>query len=962
MKIRPANSRGHLDVGWIESYRTFSNNSYWDPKYMNWGSVKVVNDDVQQPGNIVPSHEHRNYDILGYMVEGQLEHRDSLGNVQIASAGQIQHMWCGKSIWHTEANTGDVAARYLQIWITPKDEYRDSTPHYEIINKAAEFGDIAVELKQDMRIRAGILSEAVTSRNSYLYVVDGKCEIDGNQLCKGDGAEIVDYVTITPIDNPHILLFENVVQPPFQDADNINMLMPSDISISLTSPIPLKINVPQSASVEVQGAGNTIDGVNISLMSTPPLKINVPQRGSIEVRNAVYGTSGGGGGGSDPDAVKIYGNQTIAGNKTFTGITAGITKSMVSLSNVDNTSDVNKPVSNATQLVLDGKSSTSHTHSNVTISIAGFMSTSDKTKLDAITGTNTGDQTITLTGDVTGTGNGSFAATLKDTGPGVGTYRSVTIDVKGRVTAGTNPTTLSGYGITDAAALSGAIFTGNISATNLSGSNTGDETSSSIKTKLDITTLSGSNTGDQTITLTGDATGEGSSSINVTLADTAVVAGEYNNGTTTITPFTVDSKGRITATDTEVTITPDWSSVANTPTTLGGYNITDAVNVGETQTITGAKEFTMSPIVPRPTESNHAVNKAYADDISAGLHIHEQVHVILTIDLATATGGTVAYTNGTDGVGAKLTVTGGSTIITALNAECGEDDDLVAGENGSRIIINGEVDDKNWNGIYIITADRELTRAADFDSSVEMAGGDFVFVTHGTTHADTGWVLSEPVTTVGSSNVEFVQFSGQGSYDAGDGLHRDGTIFSVVGTAGRIVVGPSVDLATHGVSGTYQSVTTDAYGRVTSGTNPTTLTGYGITDAATSTGLSNHISDDARHLTSTQNTLIDGITVTSTKINYLSDVTSAIQSQIDGKSASGHVHFDATISVAGFMSTSDKTKLDGIASGAEVNVNADWNSISGDAQILNKPTTLAGYGITDAPDNANTIIGLSLFL
>jgi hypothetical protein len=506
-------------------------------------------------------------------------------------------------------------------------------------------------------------------------------------------------------------------------------------------------------------------------------------------------------------------------------------------------------------------------------------------------------------------------------------------------------------------------------------------------------TSSGTNTGDQTIALGGDATGEGTSLINVTLVDTTVVAGEYNNNTTSITPFTVDSKGRITATDTEVTITPDWSSVTNTPSTLGGYNITDAVNVGETQTITGAKEFTTSPIVPPPTESNHAVTKAYADDISAGLHVHEQVHVILTIDLATATGGTVAYTNGTDGVGAKLTVTGGSTIITALNAECGEDDDLAAGENGSRIIINGEVDNKNWNGIYIITADRELTRAADFDSSVEMAGGDFVFVTHGTTYADTGWVLSEPVTTVGSSNVEFVQFSGSGSYDAGDGLHRDGTIFSVVGTTGRIVVGPSVDLATHGTAGTYQSVTTDAYGRVTSGTNPTTLFGYGITDAATSTGLSNHIGDDARHLTPDQNTLIDGIVVTSTKINYLSDVTSNIQTQLDVKSPTSHIHSDATSAVAGFMSTLDKTKLDAITG---TNTGDQTIALTGDvigsgtgsfATTLKNtgpgvgtfqsvtidekgrvtagtnPTTLGGYFITDAVNisNSQTIGGEKTF-
>ena len=211
MKIRPASTRGYLNAGWIESHRTFSNNSYWDPKYMNWGCVKVINDDVQQPGNIVPNHEHCNYDILGYIVEGELEHRDNLGNVQIASAGQIQHMWCGKSIWHTEANTGDIPVRYLQIWITPKDEYHNSDAYYEIINKGEEFGNIPVELKQSIAIKAGILSKPINTSNSYLYVINGKCSIGNNELCKGDGVEIYSDVAITPIDNAHILLFENIV-------------------------------------------------------------------------------------------------------------------------------------------------------------------------------------------------------------------------------------------------------------------------------------------------------------------------------------------------------------------------------------------------------------------------------------------------------------------------------------------------------------------------------------------------------------------------------------------------------------------------------------------------------------------------------------------------------------------------------------------------------------------------------
>jgi quercetin 2,3-dioxygenase len=209
MRIRPANTRGHLQAGWIESRRTFSNNSYWDPKYMNWGNLKVINDDIQQPGNMVPNHEHRNYDILGYLVEGELEHKDSLGNTQRARPGQIQHMWCGSSIWHTEASVGTVPARYLQLWITPKQELRDSAPYYEIIEKDSNtYGPIAVNLQQDMRISAGWLRAETTLNitNAYIYVVSGKIIGKDFELKEGDGAELNSDLTANF--DAHIILFE----------------------------------------------------------------------------------------------------------------------------------------------------------------------------------------------------------------------------------------------------------------------------------------------------------------------------------------------------------------------------------------------------------------------------------------------------------------------------------------------------------------------------------------------------------------------------------------------------------------------------------------------------------------------------------------------------------------------------------------------------------------------------------
>ena len=209
MKIRPANTRGYLDVGWIKSRRTFSNNSYYDPQYKNWGSLRVINDDLQQPGNMVPNHEHRNYDILSYVVEGELEHRDSLGNTVRARPGQIQHMWCGRSIWHTEASVGTVPARYLQIWITPRVTLRDTDPYYEIIDKdPSVFGPVDIDLNQRMRIQTGWLTgtHTLNTSNAYIYVVEGTIIGNDFKLEEGDGAKL--NSDLTADFNAHIILFE----------------------------------------------------------------------------------------------------------------------------------------------------------------------------------------------------------------------------------------------------------------------------------------------------------------------------------------------------------------------------------------------------------------------------------------------------------------------------------------------------------------------------------------------------------------------------------------------------------------------------------------------------------------------------------------------------------------------------------------------------------------------------------
>ena len=169
-----------------------------------------------------------------------------------------------------------------------------------------------------------------------------------------------------------------------------------------------------------------------------------------------------------------------------------------------------------------------------------------------------------------------------------------------------------------------------------------------------------------------------------------------------------------------------------------------------------------------PTASTDAATKQYVDDVAQGLAIQAPAVAASTGTLATMSGGTVAYNNGTAGVGATLTISG--STLTAIDGVTLSTDD--------RIVIKDESTSAH-NGIYTYTSSTVLTRATDFDTPTEMAGGDFVFVQQGTLYNDTGWVMTDPVTTVGTSDVTFVQFSGAGSFTAGAGLTLTGTEFSV---------------------------------------------------------------------------------------------------------------------------------------------------------------------------------------
>ena len=241
-----------------------------------------------------------------------------------------------------------------------------------------------------------------------------------------------------------------------------------------------------------------------------------------------------------------------------------------------------------------------------------------------------------------------------------------------------------------------------------------------------------------------------------------------------------------------ITIGSDDTSLGDTITDLNGLTSVDVDNItldANTISTTNANgDLVLSPngtatvIVPSGYENRAGftdqslVPKSYVDAIAEGLHVHASVKAATTQNLATESGDTVTYNNGTSGVGATLTL---STGISTLDGYT-----LV---NGDRILIKNETNQAH-NGIYTRTSSTVFTRATDFDTVNEVASGDFLFVEEGTVNEANGFVQTETTTAIGTSNIIFEQFSGAGQVSAGDGLTKTGNTIDAVGTADKITV------------------------------------------------------------------------------------------------------------------------------------------------------------------------------
>jgi hypothetical protein len=398
--------------------------------------------------------------------------------------------------------------------------------------------------------------------------------------------------------------------------------------------------------------------------------------------------------------------------------------------------------------------------------------------------TNTGWNQFSLTGGVT-----SFSAGTTGFSPSTDTTGAVTLSgVLNVSNGGTGASTLTGY---------------------VYGNGTGVMTAS--------TTIPNAGLANSSVTYNGVPVALGASGT-ITAAspfDLTIgtgLSGTSYNGSVAVT-IAIDSTVA-TLTGSQTLTNKTISGANNTLTNIANASLTNSsITVGTTAIALGASSLTLGgltsvAVTQDPTSALQLATKQYVDAVAEGLHVHAACAAATTGTLASITGGTVTYNNGTAGVGATLTLSVALTVLDGYTLL-----------NGDRVLVKNEATQAN-NGIYTwATGGTVLTRATDFDTAAEMASGDFTFVTNGTLYANTGWVQTDPVTVVGTSPVTWVQFSGAGAYTAGTGLTLAGTQFSITNTA--------VSAGAYGSATQVGTFTVNAQGQLTLAGNTTVTPAVG---------------------------------------------------------------------------------------------------------------------------------------
>jgi redox-sensitive bicupin YhaK (pirin superfamily) len=209
IRIRKSSDRGYADHGWLKSYHTFSFADYYDPEHMGLGNLRVINEDRIAPGTGFATHGHRDMEIVSYVLDGALAHKDSIGNEGVIRAGDVQRMSAGAGVRHSEFNhAADRITHFLQVWIVPSrsgitPEYEQK--HFDAVDKrgalrlivSPDGRDGSLTIHADARIRAGLFDGDDAAdlrldalRLGYVHVARGSIEVNGHRLGAGDAAAL----------------------------------------------------------------------------------------------------------------------------------------------------------------------------------------------------------------------------------------------------------------------------------------------------------------------------------------------------------------------------------------------------------------------------------------------------------------------------------------------------------------------------------------------------------------------------------------------------------------------------------------------------------------------------------------------------------------------------------------------------------------------------------------------------
>ena len=227
--IRKSQERGHANHGWLDSYHSFSFASYYDPQHMGYSVLRVINEDIVDGGQGFGKHPHRDMEIVTYMLSGQLQHRDSMGNGAVIGPGDVQRMTAGTGVEHSEFNASQtVPAHLLQIWLLP--EQNNLSPSYEdkhftdaekhnrwclIVSHDGREGSLIIH--QDVSVYATKLTQGTSlphdmqaNRSLYLQVAAGRINLNGEVLVAGDAAKLDQQmaVSIEALDASELILFD----------------------------------------------------------------------------------------------------------------------------------------------------------------------------------------------------------------------------------------------------------------------------------------------------------------------------------------------------------------------------------------------------------------------------------------------------------------------------------------------------------------------------------------------------------------------------------------------------------------------------------------------------------------------------------------------------------------------------------------------------------------------------------